>query len=369
MAFEALTTYLSQEIPGPKIPGCDILIYRHGKQIYRKQFGWRNYLQTEPVSTNDYYFLYSCSKVLTCSSVMHLIEEGKAALDDEVAKYIPAFSEVRLENGSKPKQPILLRHCFSMTGGLDYDLKTPAILEVLQQNPNATALEVASAIAKTPLHSEPGTHYRYSLGHDVLAAVAERITGKPFADYIREWAFNPLGLTHIFFEENEETRHNMAAQFRLGEGPAVKPYGRTNEFLLSPCYHSGGAGLIAQAEDYARFLAELSKNGGCLLRPETVAQMKVGQLSGEAQKEFRGTGRWVPYNYGLGVYTLEHPELTGHKIPKGVFGWDGAAGSFTMIDTENELAVFYAQHVRACSHAYNKIHPTVRNLVYQELGL
>ncbi len=368
MSFEALNRFMAQEVPSARIPGCDLLIYHHGKLVFRRQYGFCDYLNTEPAGTHSYYYLYSCTKILTCAGLMHLAEQGKISLDDPLEKYIPAFGQVRLTTGEKPKQPILLRHCFAMTSGMNYNLKTPAILEVLRKNPNGSALEVAGAIAQTPLGSEPGTRYCYSASHDVLAAVAEAVTGERFSEYIRKWAFEPLGLRHLFFHPTEETRRNMAAPYVL-EKDILKPAAMDNSYILSPNYDSGGAGLIARAEDYAQFLAALSVGGKGLLRPETIELMKEGQQSAESLRDFQTSKRFAPYTYALGVRSLLYPERTCGRIPIGEFGWDGAAGSYALVDTTNELAIFYAQHVRGCGYAYDVLHPEIRDRVYEELGL
>ena len=53
----------------------------------------------------------------------------------------------------------------------------------------------------------------------------------------------------------------------------------------------------------------------------------------------------------------------------GEFGWDGAAGAWTMIDPINHLSAFYAMHVRGFGYSYDVIHPTIRSLIYEGLEL
>ncbi|MBQ7095238.1 MAG: beta-lactamase family protein [Clostridia bacterium] len=364
MKFEKLDRMLQSYIPSPKIPGGEIIIWQHGKELFRKQYGFRDYLQKEPVQGDEFYFVYSCTKVLTCAALLHLIEEGKLSLDDRLSDYIPAFADVRLKDGSRPKNPILIRHCFSMSSGMNYDLNAPAIREALRKNPNAGAREIADAIAKIPLSFEPGSHYQYSLSHDVLAAVAEEICGKPFEEYVREWAFEPLGIKELYFEENEHTMANMAAHYAASEErahsrPMINPY------IFSPHYHSGGAGLIAKPSEYIKFFSALSMGGQGLLRPETIEMFKVPQLNEQALSEFRNKTRKKSYAYGLGVRVKV---MENGGSPLGEFGWDGAAGAYSLVDTENELAVLYCQHVTGCQIAYDEVHEKIRDLLYQELN-
>jgi CubicO group peptidase (beta-lactamase class C family) len=365
--FEKLDTYLKQTIPGDVIPGADLLIYRHGELIWRKQYGWRDYLKTEPVRSDDYYYLYSCTKIMTTAAAMHLVEQGELDLDAPLARYLPAFADVRLKDGSSPKTPILVRHCFSMSAGFNYDLKSAPILEVLQSNPDASTIEVVNAIAQVPLEYEPGISYQYSLGHDVLAAVIEKITGKNLEEYLRAWAWEPLGLTHLTFHHTAESRKALAAQYGMNTDKTLaKGIGDENPYIFGPNYYSGGAGLLAQAEDFAKFLSAIAC--GKLLKPQTIDTWRTPQHCKQGSEKFRQGARFKPFEYALGVRVLKYQEFTEGHAPVGVFGWDGAAGSHGLIDPENEIAICYMQHVRSCGFAYEKVFPAIREMVYEELG-
>ncbi|MBQ6824426.1 MAG: beta-lactamase family protein [Clostridia bacterium] len=368
MAFEKLHDYLASYVPGDVVPGCDILVYHHGKLVWREQFGYQDYLRREPMTTEVYYPVYSCSKVITCAALMHLQEEGKLGLDDPLADYIPAFREMVLTDGTPVKTPITLRHCFTMTTGLDYSLQEPHLLELLRKNPHATTVEIAEAIAQRPLLFEPGTHYKYSLAHDVLAAVAEVVTGKSFEEYLQEWCFGPLGLKNISYNFNEENRKHFVAQFARANG-IVTPKGSVCGYILSDRHYSGGAGIIATAEDYSKILAALSMGTrGGLLKDETLALMQQNQLQGASLEDYHSNEYIQPYGYGLGVRTMMEAEKFGLEPRIHEFGWSGAAGSHSMIDTENEIAVFYAQCVLGSAPDPNHImRAGIRDLVYEEL--
>lgn len=368
MAFEKLHDYLATFVP-EKIPGCDILIYHHGKLIHREQQGYQDYLLQEPMGTEVYYPIYSCSKVVTCAAVMHLIEEGKVSPDDLLSQYIPAFGEVRLADGSAPKTPITLRHCFTMTTGLDYNLVEPHLMEAIRKNPHAGTVELVEAIAKRPLLFEPGTHYQYSLAHDVLAAVVEVVSGKTFEEYLRDWCFKPLGLTHISCSFSEENRKKAVAQFIMN-GEKRNPAGFRCGYILTDRYHSGGAGLITTAEDYSKILAALSLGtAGGLLKNETLALMQQNLLKGTPLEEYRDNSNYTSaYGYGFGVRTMMEAEKYGIDTRIHEFGWSGAAGCHAMIDTENELAVFYAQCVLGVPTEFSRpMRGTLRDLIYEEI--
>lgn len=96
--------------------------------------------------------------------------------------------------------------------------------------------------------------------------------------------------------------------------------------------------------------------------------MRQDQLNETSKKDFDLFGR-KGYSYGLGVRTLIERENSGVKSPLGEFGWDGAAGAYAVIDVENQLAIFYIQHVMNCGYVYDVIHPKVRDLTYEALAL
>ena len=68
------------------------------------------------------------------------------------------------------------------------------------------------------------------------------------------------------------------------------------------------------------------------------------------------------YGYGLGVRTHMEPEISGSKSPLGEFGWDGAAGAFSMVDPVNNISITYFQHF----HGWDlKSHEEIRNALYE----
>ena len=73
------------------------------------------------------------------------------------------------------------------------------------------------------------------------------------------------------------------------------------------------------------------------------------------------------YGYGLGVRTLV--DAANSRSPIGEFGWDGAAGAWTMVDPDNHIAAFYVQHVLGCGRSYEEFHPAIRNLIYEGLDI
>ena len=206
MSFTKLEQ-LIDSMPKRGIPACDLIVTRHGETVFRRMAGYSDAAGTKPVSENDLYWIFSATKPVTCTAAMRLVEQGKLRLDDPVSKYLPAFANptVISTQGGDPtpaKNVMTIEHLFTMTGGLNYNSNTPHA-KAAKANPNTSTQELVNAFAKEPLDFEPGTFYRYSLCHDVLAAVVEVVSGMRFSDYMQKYIFDPLGMADTGFRPTD----------------------------------------------------------------------------------------------------------------------------------------------------------------------
>jgi CubicO group peptidase (beta-lactamase class C family) len=362
---------LMRSLPLRGIPAAELAVTHQGKTVYRTGVGFSDAAGTKPVTDRDLYWIFSATKVMTCVAAMKLVEEGKIALDDPVAKYISEFANltVRQKDGTLiPAQSTMtILHLFTMSAGLSYDFNTQNIREAKESNP--TTLGLVRAMAKDPLLFEPGTHYKYSLCHDVLAAVVEVASGMRFSDYLDRLIFKPLGMTDTGFQPNEEQRSRFTDMYTYRGGTKSALLREcVNNYALSPDYESGGAGLFSRVDDYIKAVTCLatgkSEDGYTILKPETVAMMQKNYLCDDALNDFVTT-RLHGYGWGLCGRVHTDPFMSMGRAPIGEFGWDGAAGAFTMVDTENKIALYFGMHVRSCQYVYHVIHPMIRNLVYE----
>lgn len=360
------------------IPGCDCVVYRDHKPVFRHTVGYADSGKTKPLTNANTYWLYSASKVITCTATMQFVEKGCIGLDAPVYEYLPEYRNLKVKTGSVVEQAqntMTIRHLLSMQSGLNYNLGAPSILKVLEDTgKQATTRQIIGALANEPLDFEPGTHFQYSLSHDVLGAVIEEVSGQQFGTYLDEHIFKPLGMKNTGFELIPERKANMADQFEFHMDTMTSvPMSPENCYVLSKKYESGGAGLISTADDYILFIDALC-NGGTsadsyrLLSAESIDLMRTDQMHDVSKKDFDLFGR-IGYSYGLGVRTLIEREKSGVRSPLGEFGWDGAAGAYALIDVENHLAILYVQHVRGCDYVYQVVHPKIRDLTYEMLQI
>jgi len=360
------------------IPGCDCAVIHNHEVVFRHTVGYADWDRKKPLTDKNTYWLYSATKLFTCTAVMQLIDKGLIGLDSPVSDFLPEYRnlKVKTENGIVPaKNQMTISHLLSMQSGLNYNLEAPSIIKIKEETNNeATTRQVIEALANEPLDFEPGTHFQYSLSHDVLGAVIEVVSGKKLGEYFDEYIFKPLGMKNTGFELTPERQANMSDQFEFDMSTMTsKPVPNRNRYVLTKNFESGGAGLISILDDYLLYLdamchGGISKDGYRLISVESINLMRQDQMHEISKKDFDLRGK-LAYSYGLGVRTLVDKEKYGIRSPLGEFGWDGAAGAYALIDVTNNLAIFYIQHVLKCGYAYNVIHPKIRDLTYEMLGL
>lgn len=376
MDFTKLDAFLSQ-MEARGIPACDLTVTVEGKPVYRGIYGYADAAKTRPASDRDFYYLYSLSKVATCTGALRALERGFIHLDDPVGDYLPAYRHlmVKRPDGSvTPAENVMtVRHLFSMAGGLDYDMRTPAINHVREHGPTDTVSAV-SVFPEKPLLFEPGTSYEYSLCHDVLAAVVEVASGTRFADYQKREIFDPLGMTDTTYHPTEEQMAHLSQLWRYDERTYTSHEEDKNSvrlFHLGPDYDSGGAGVVTTAASYLPLIAALSNggtavNGYQLLQPETISLLAENQLCPEGLAKF-AAGRFGGYGFGLCCRTHLRPEISLSPSSVGEFGWDSAANAYAMIDPTRKIGILYVTHVLGCVTGYYLYHPAIRGLVYEAL--
>ena len=331
------TRALLDEFERLGIPGFDLSVWHKGREVFRKNRGVSDENGT-PMRGTEHYNIYSCSKVITCTAAMMLVEAGKLRLEDEVALYLPAFGDMRVKQAGsivKAERHMTVFHLFTMTAGLNYDCGNEAIVRGRQQTDGRSpTVEMMKYVAQIPLEFEPGASWNYSLCHDVLAAVVEVVSGMRFGEFVKTRILDPMGMTNTTFLLPEEEVPSLAAQYRFN-GKEFENVGRQiQSYKLGSLYESGGAGAISTVDDYIRFLEGLRT--GKLLNEESMERMTHDYLNEEQR-----AACWVPdgYGYGLGV------RVPRAGYPRTDYGWGGAAGAYLAIDPTHEISIYYAQHV------------------------
>ena len=380
MDFTKLKDYIDN-IDKNIIPSSRIIVKKGNKTLF-EYFSAREDLYEEE-SKKELYYLFSLSKVITCTAAMRLYQRGLLDLEAPVSKYLPEFNELYVGGDGdvchntadattlpKAKNQLLIKHLFTMASGYSYDLGHPQILKMKEDyNDCATTRQVAGTLAKVPLRIEPGENFRYGLSHDILAAVCEVITGKTFYEFLKEEIFEPLNMKDTFFlpKENDFKRMHRQYNYFTENNELKESVPPVCIFELSKKHLSGGAGIVSTLKDYSTFADCLasgkSENGYVLLKEETLEKMITPALCPAAQDYF--SNMFKPgYSYGLGVWTHVNPDISKVNTPIKEFGWDGAAGSLASLDKESGISVVYMQHVLMCN-SVKQIHNDIKSLAFE----
>lgn len=390
MNFNKLENLMNSFVEKGYAPGNTMMVYLNGEKVFDYSCGYSDLENKILMNGNEYFNIYSCSKIATVVAALQLLEKGVFLLDDPLYEYIPEYKEMYVKGADgelrKAKNPITIHNLFTMTAGLTYDSDTVAFEKARNiTNGKMNTDIVARCIAEDPLAFEPGERFEYSLCHDVLAGLVSIITGKKFRDYMKENIFDPLEMDCSMYHLMPGIRNQMAQQYCLinnesdveKDGVKAQIHGKTqgghfknagigNKLVFGEEYDSGGAGIITKVSDYIKLAVALANNGTGMtgeriLSPYTIDLMKTNALTAEQMKYFN----WKPlkgYGYGLGVRTMLHKEKGGVIGNCGEFGWSGAAGSSVYIDPQTSLAAMYAKHTLNPREDYYQ--PRIRNVVY-----
>src|SRR3954471_24617985 len=107
--------------------GITTLLARRGEIVHFDHSGVRDKASQEPLDCSTIFRIYSMTKPIVCTALMTLYEEAQFHLLDPLAKYLPAFANVKVWNGDDqplvdPVRPILIRDLFTHTAGLTYNI-------------------------------------------------------------------------------------------------------------------------------------------------------------------------------------------------------------------------------------------------------
>jgi CubicO group peptidase (beta-lactamase class C family) len=169
-----------------------ILVAEAGKVIYKQAFGLAHREWEVPHTQDTKFLIGSASKQFTAVLVLQLVWEGKLKLDDTVSKFIPDFPR---DKGDR----ITIHHLLSHSSGLPSTQDMGNWYTDLWHK-EYTTLELIRLFYDYDLAFEPGSRFLYSNpGYYIAAAVVEKITGKKFAEVLKERIFDPLEMTDSGF--------------------------------------------------------------------------------------------------------------------------------------------------------------------------
>jgi CubicO group peptidase (beta-lactamase class C family) len=383
-----LTAAFRKEIDDQKVPGAVMVVARKGKLIYATALGQRDPKSPDPMRTDTIFRIYSMTKPIVSVAAMVLVEDGRLQLTDPVARWLPAFKDVKVWTDAgevAPQRAMTVHDLLRHTAGLPYGELTqnaavkhalamaglfkPGVIDFDIRD--LTGAEQVERLAKIPLLHQPGTTWEYSLASDVLGRVVEAASGQRLGDFLGERVFKPLRMTDAAFWVPAAKRARLAEPFDRDPvgGAAIKLIDVSSE----PANDSGGAGAVATAGDYLRF-AQMLAGGGTLdgqrvLSRTTVRLMTSDHLGSRLPLAPTLGGSVLgssTYTFGLGFAVRPSDGIAPVPGSAGDFNWGGYAGTFFWVDPREQLvAVFMVQS----AGALRLYHRTLfRQLVYQAIA-
>jgi CubicO group peptidase (beta-lactamase class C family) len=242
----------------------------------------------------------SIAKTLIATGILRLVTEGRLELDSPVALLLP---DLELNNHWASSHPVLVRHLLDHTSGLD-DARLWQVfsLNARPETPLSVNTEPGPAMR---IRSRPGSRLSYSnVGYTLLGMVIERITGKPYEQYLDAHLLRPLRM------------HQSTFQFVSQEGPRADIRLAMGHFengvtqIAVPLYLRPAGQFTTTASDMALFARFLMGNGEIEGKP-FIASHLLRSMGKPTTTEAALAGL-VGAGYGLGLNSRDRHGVVGH---------------------------------------------------------
>ena len=343
--LQRIDAAMRRHIDAGRIQGAVTAVARRGKVVHFKAHGLIEVEAGRPMPRDAIFVMASSTKPVLGVAAMILIDEGLIRPGDPVEKYIPEFANMQVAvpadatdkdeiplkvNRRNPpahrlvaaQTPLTITHLLTHTSGLaSGGLGT-------QVKPDLKRTTLAGYIPKLgdfALDFQPGSHWSYGGGLQVVARIIEIVSGMPYEQFMQTRIFDPLEMNDTHFKVPPS---KMPRRVVIQGADMSKWDGETTS-----------RGLWSTARDYLHFQQMLANGGELfgrrLLGPDSVAMMAgnhVGDLFARASKGAKGMG------FGYTVSVVLDPVAAGSQRSAGAFGWGGAAGTSSWTDPAEELA-------------------------------
>lgn len=298
-----------------------LLVEQKGVLLYKNIHGFSNLSTKDSLTFQSTFQLASISKTFTGVAVLRLIEEGKIKLTNTIQDFIPDF----------PYHNITIAHLLSHRSGLPNYLYC---FEKKQKVENAEApnneMIVDWFIKADPL-VEPArrvnTGFQYNNSNfAVLARIVEVVTKKPFAEYMREKLFLPLGMNSTYIDTTAP-EELLATKTTGYDGTR-----RRERDFFDGVY--GDKGIFSTADDVLKWYHAL--RSGCLVKPNMLDSAFVPRSLENPSRH--------NYGYGFRLMTNFHDMSQVHYVYHGGW-WNGYSNMFWM-DYKNDFVIIFLSNKR-----------------------
>ncbi|HEY1128365.1 MAG TPA: serine hydrolase domain-containing protein [Roseateles sp.] len=285
----AMAAYADRLLDEQKIardgPGVTVLVARGDQLLYKGARGMASIELGVPMQPDQLMRIGSVTKQFAAAALLRQIDDGKAALEDPLSKFLPDYP-----NGGR----ITLRQLLNHTSGVRSYTGLPGYM----RNPIRRDLGTAELIKEfkdQPVDFAPGEKWAYNnSGYVLVGAVVEAISGKSWHQAIDELLLKPAQVSSVHFQAGDKLFKGMAQGYTLNGEREVAPAG-----LLSMTQPHAAGALIANTEGLWRW--NLALHGGKLISPSSYQGMTTPE----------GVAKANHYGFGIGTGVLRgHPMLS-----------------------------------------------------------
>ncbi|ESP88015.1 serine hydrolase [Candidatus Halobonum tyrrellensis] len=287
-----------------RLPGVSVAVVDGDAPVYAEGFGARDLAGNRPATPDTLYGVGSVTKSMTALAVTQIGEAGMLSVDDPVTEYLD------IDLGDAYDEPIRLRHLLTHSSGLPSLGTSEALIgRRLRRETDTVALSSAADVrahvegAADQRVAPPGERFAYcNAGYVLLGEVVEACTGKPFAAYLDEHVFDPLGMDRATLDDS---------RFAMDDDH-MTPYLHEDGDLVAASFpareltHPTG-GVIASVRHLADYL-RLQLNGGRFEGTEIVSADALRDCH-----EGRIETPSGPYGYGWRTRETCGRDLVGHS--------------------------------------------------------
>lgn len=259
-----------------------VLVVDGGKLVLEKGYGPANRATRAPITGNTPFNIGSLTKQFTAAAILHLEQEGRLSTGDPISKHLP---------GVPPgKAAITIHQLLTQTGGI--------ARQVVGPNNRLDRDETVAKILAAPLASKPGVEFHYSnSGYQLLAAIVEHASSKPFATYLRDTFFTRLGMSATgTVQEDRWREHNIAHAYN-----EWKALGSWKDWPRGWNDGTGNGNIVSTADDLRKWMFALRDNRA--LDAAETAKLFQRYVAADEPGQFYGYGWYlVPGPSGDVVY-------------------------------------------------------------------
>jgi CubicO group peptidase (beta-lactamase class C family) len=267
------------------VPSIAAAVLRDGELIWETAVGVADVEAGVEATPDTQYRIGSITKTFTAAAIMQLRDAGKLDLEDTIDRHVEGAAHTPT-----------IRRLLSHASGLQRETHDDSWLTLRFAQPD----ELLETLAQAELVLPSGARFHYSnLAFALLGIVVERVSGRPYMDYVRERLFEPVGLTRVSFEPD-----SPAAKGYLAQPYADGVWGTIG--VDTGAWASAGQ-LWGTAGDICRWGAFLANPDQSVLAASSAEEMRTVQAISDHERWQSG------YGLGLGLSRDGERILAGHS--------------------------------------------------------